>query len=135
MTRTSARPIALLVVLLAAVVALAAGYSSSPKSTRPITKPPAENAVASRGAFLSSTSAACLTFLGASQPSSAKEVDPALKGTKADPAYQTCLGNCLYDCTKPKGAEQRSRAECIPECKKKCATTKAQLLVGEPKKE
>jgi len=36
------------------------------------------------------------------------------------------------DCTKPKGMEQRSRAECIPECKSKCATTKEQLMKGTP---
>ena len=28
--------------------------------------------------------------------------------------------------------EQRSRAECIPECKSKCATTKEQLMKGTP---
>ncbi|GMH59084.1 hypothetical protein TrRE_jg3888, partial [Triparma retinervis] len=29
----------------------------------------------------------------------------------------------MYECTKPKGDEQKGRAECIPECKKKCATS------------
>eukprot|EP00578_Thalassiosira_sp_NH16_P026568 CAMPEP_0181087958 /NCGR_PEP_ID=MMETSP1071-20121207/6538_1 /TAXON_ID=35127 /ORGANISM="Thalassiosira sp., Strain NH16" /LENGTH=90 /DNA_ID=CAMNT_0023169857 /DNA_START=220 /DNA_END=492 /DNA_ORIENTATION=+ len=84
-----------------------------------------------RGAFLATTSSACLTFL-TQQPAFAKEVDPAVKGTKADPAFQTCLSQCVYDCTKPKGSEQKSRAECLPECKTKCATTKQQLMKGEP---
>ena len=63
----------------------------------------------------------------------AKEVDPALKGTKDDPAYQACLSKCIFECTKPKGDEQKSRAECIPECKQKCATSKQQLMIGTPK--
>lgn len=69
---------------------------------------------------------------GPSSPAFAAEVDPALKGTKKDPAYEACLSKCLYECTKPKGEEQKSRAECIPECKKKCATTKEQLMKGTP---
>ena len=67
-----------------------------------------------------------------SSPAYAAEVDPALKGTKKDPAYEACVSKCLYECTKPKGEEQKSRAECIPECKKKCATTKEQLMKGTP---
>ncbi|KAL3764460.1 hypothetical protein ACHAW5_000124 [Stephanodiscus triporus] len=51
-------------------------------------------------------------------------------GTKADPVFQACLSECVYECTKPKGQEQKSRAECIPECKVKCATSKAQLMLG-----
>ena len=57
----------------------------------------------------------------------------ALKGTKKDPAFEQCLSVCMYDCTKPKGSEQKSRAECLPECKDKCATSKQQLMKGEPK--
>lgn len=56
-----------------------------------------------------------------------------MKGTKKDPAFEQCLSLCMYECTKPKGVEQKSRAECLPECKEKCATTKAQLLKGAPK--
>jgi hypothetical protein len=62
----------------------------------------------------------------------AKDTD-ALKGTKKDPAFEQCLSLCMYECTKPKGAEQKPRAECLPECKEKCATSKTQLLKGEPK--
>lgn len=71
---------------------------------------------------------------GPSSPAYAAEVDPAVKGTKKDPAYEACVSQCLYECTKPKGDEQKSRAECIPECKKKCATTKEQLMKGTPVK-
>lgn len=56
-----------------------------------------------------------------------------LKGTKKDPSFEQCLSTCMYECTKPKGAEQKSRAVCLPECKTECATSKAQLLKGEPK--
>lgn len=62
----------------------------------------------------------------------AKQVDPALKGTKKDPSYEACVSQCMYDCTKPKGSEQKSRQECLPECKKQCATTKEQLMTGTP---
>ena len=88
-------------------------------------------ATVDRGAFLASTTASCIAILlYAKLPALAKEVDPAVKGTKADPAFQACLGECVYECTKPKGMEQKSRAECIPECKVKCATSKAQLMLG-----
>lgn len=56
-----------------------------------------------------------------------------VKGTKKDPAYEACISKCMYECTKPKGQEQKSRAECLPDCKKQCATTKEQLLMGTPK--
>ncbi|CAB9500202.1 expressed unknown protein [Seminavis robusta] len=72
------------------------------------------------------------TTLLSSTPAFAKDVDPALKGTKKDPEFESCLSQCMYDCTKPKGVEQKSRSECLPECKSKCATTKAQLLKGLP---
>ena len=58
----------------------------------------------------------------------------AVKGTKKDPAFEACLSKCMYECTKPKGTEQKSRSECLPECKRSCATTKAQLLLGDPVK-
>lgn len=67
-----------------------------------------------------------------STPSFAKDVDPKLKGTKKDPAFEACLSQCMYECTKPKGSEQKSRAECLPECKRSCATTKEQRLLGTP---
>lgn len=111
------------------VVGITSGYSS-PKI--PTQKSTTSKPIINRHTFLATTSTACLTFLS-SQSAIAKEVDPKLKGTKEDPAYQACLGQCIYDCTKPKGMEQKSRAECIPECKSKCATTKQQLMMGTPK--
>jgi len=57
---------------------------------------------------------------------------PSLEGTKEDPDFKNCLAIKLYECTKPKGDEQRTRKECLPECKVACASTKAQLLLGEP---
>lgn len=62
----------------------------------------------------------------------AADTNDALKGTKQDPEFEACLGKCLYECTKPKGVEQKSRTECRAECKASCATTKAQLLKGTP---
>lgn len=66
-------------------------------------------------------------------PVFAKDGDAEVKGTKKDPAFETCLSTCMYECTKPKGVEQKSRKECLPECKAKCATNKNQLLIGDPK--
>mmetsp|Transcript_3843 Transcript_3843/g.6805 ORF Transcript_3843/g.6805 Transcript_3843/m.6805 type:complete len:136 (-) Transcript_3843:317-724(-) len=135
MTRVSA----FIVLLVVTLTGITTGYSS-PKSTQPLTRASesssssAAQPIINRSTFLSTTSAACLTFLS-STPAFAKEVDAALKGTKKDPAFEGCLSQCMYECTKPKGAEQKSRAECIPECKSKCATTKAQLMKGEPKKD
>lgn len=85
----------------------------------------------SRSQFLGAAAAAAITMTPISD-ALAKEVDPALKGTKQDPEYQTCISTCVYECTKPKGAETKLRQECIPECKAKCATTKQQLMVGTP---
>jgi hypothetical protein len=91
----------------------------------------------SRSAFLSSIGAAATALTvavvvsGGPPPALAGD-DASLKGTKKDPAFEVCLSKCMYECTKPKGAEQKSRMECLPECRQKCATTKAQLLKGEP---
>jgi hypothetical protein len=87
----------------------------------------------SRAGFLSQSAAvAAVVLTGGNQAASAKEVDPALKGTKKDPAYETCISQCMYECTKPKVPEQKSRQECLPECKAQCATTKQQLMIGNP---
>jgi hypothetical protein len=64
----------------------------------------------------------------------AKDVDSSVKGTKKDPTYEACLSKCVYECTKPKGTEQKSRAVCLPECKQTCATNKEQLMLGQPLK-
>eukprot|EP00581_Thalassiosira_minuscula_P007314 CAMPEP_0183702918 /NCGR_PEP_ID=MMETSP0737-20130205/860_1 /TAXON_ID=385413 /ORGANISM="Thalassiosira miniscula, Strain CCMP1093" /LENGTH=134 /DNA_ID=CAMNT_0025929601 /DNA_START=57 /DNA_END=461 /DNA_ORIENTATION=+ len=134
MTRLSARPLALVALLVVALSAIATGYSTS-KSNQPVARSTSSSEPINRSTFLAAASASCLTFLSTPQLAFAKEIDPALKGTKADPEFQACLSQCVYECTKPKGSEQKSRAECLPECKSKCATTKAQLMKGEPKKE
>lgn len=66
-------------------------------------------------------------------PAAFANADADVKGTKKDPIFEACLSTCMYECTKPKGNEQKSRKECLPECKEKCATDKKQLLRGEPK--
>ena len=83
-----------------------------------------------RSKFLSSavaTAAITVTVaaLGIGTPSPAWAKDDAVKGTKKDPEFEACLSKCMYECTKPKGVEQKTRAECLPECKQQCATTKA----------
>jgi hypothetical protein len=77
-------------------------------------------------------SLATATSLMITTPAAWAADDATMKGTKKDPAFEACLSQCMYDCTKPKGIEQRSRMECLPECKSKCATTKAQLMKGVP---
>jgi hypothetical protein len=52
----------------------------------------------------------------ACSPALAKEADRK----KMDPDVESCLSQCMYECTKPKGVEQKSRKECLPECKQTC---------------
>mmetsp|Transcript_16151 Transcript_16151/g.26907 ORF Transcript_16151/g.26907 Transcript_16151/m.26907 type:complete len:155 (-) Transcript_16151:339-803(-) len=91
------------------------------------------SAISNLASSVLATGFATAVVAAPSSPANAKgEADQALKGTKKDPEYEACVSKCLYECTKPKGEEQKSRTECIPECKKKCATTKAQLMTGSP---
>jgi len=55
-----------------------------------------------------------MTVLSSSNaaPAMAKEVS-------ATQLRDNYLSTCVYECTKPKGAEQKGRAECIDECKLK----------------
>ena len=46
------------------------------------------------------------------------------KEISADQAKDNFISQCLYECTKPKGDEQKSRNECISECKIKYKSTK-----------
>eukprot|EP00525_Craspedostauros_australis_P011718 CAMPEP_0198119080 /NCGR_PEP_ID=MMETSP1442-20131203/24273_1 /TAXON_ID= /ORGANISM="Craspedostauros australis, Strain CCMP3328" /LENGTH=140 /DNA_ID=CAMNT_0043777473 /DNA_START=223 /DNA_END=645 /DNA_ORIENTATION=+ len=94
---------------------------------------PAQDATLSRTAFLNVMLAGTAAAACAPTPVLAKDIDPSLKGTKKDPSFESCLSKCIFECTKPKGSEQRSRSECLPECREKCATSKAQLMRGEPK--
>lgn len=124
-------PFAILTLLIVALIGTTAAYST-PKSTSQSQRQ-TSTTVVNRSTFLATAASTCLAFLASSPPAFAKDVDPALKGTKADPEFQACLSQCVYECTKPKGMEQRSRAECLPECKSKCAKTKQQTMTGSPK--
>ena len=46
------------------------------------------------------------------------------KEISADQAKDNFISQCLYECTKPKGDEQKSRNECISECKIKYKASK-----------
>ena len=87
----------------------------------------------SRSRFLSWSAAA---FLATNIPTTAAlakgEVDPSVKGTKKDPEFEICLSQAMYECTKAKGVEQKTRKECLPICRTKCATSEAQLMLGTP---
>lgn len=85
--------------------------SSAPETSR-------QNFLAMAGGLL--TTAA----LASPSPVWAKDQGDYVKGSKNDPEVQAKLSVCMYECTKPKGAEQKSRAECLPECKAKCITAK-----------
>ena len=62
----------------------------------------------------------------------------AAQGSKYDKDFDNCLSKCIYEKTKiAKGIAQVevvSRADAIAECRPKCATSKAQLMIGQPKK-
>jgi len=83
-----------------------------------------------RLSFLQQT---CASLLFVPNVAYAKDIDPVVQGTKKDPKYESCVSSCMFECTKPKGDEQKSRAECLPGCKKECATSKEQLMLGAPK--
>jgi preprotein translocase subunit SecG len=110
--------------------------SSSSKRNTPLFSASQDNDLTtSRANFLKRTTVAASAVFWTSsllQSASAKDDPASLKGTKADPEYEACMSTCIYECTKPKGVEQKSRKECIPECKQTCATSKAQLMIGTP---
>ena len=58
--------------------------------------------------------------------------------SKYDKKFESCLSQCVYEQTKiAKGIAQVevvSRSEAMASCKQKCATSKDQLLIGQPKK-
>ena len=62
----------------------------------------------------------------------------AAEGQKDDKKFQSCVSLCVYEQTKiSKGIAQVeviSRTEAYAICKPKCATSKDQLLIGQPKK-
>lgn len=69
------------------------------------------------------------------------QAQAATEGAKTDKKFELCLSKCVFEETKPppvgSTAErletQRSRGEIIRDCRAKCATTKQQLLTGQPK--
>jgi hypothetical protein len=79
----------------------------------------------SRQNFLAAMAGGLLTasVLASPAPVWAKEAEYT-KGSKNDPDVQAKLSVCMYECTKPKGSEQKTRAECIVECKQKCITAR-----------
>jgi hypothetical protein len=87
----------------------------------------------SRSQWLQSAAGSLATLAIAAPAAYAKDVDPAVKGTRKDPDFEACLSQCVYECTKPKGEEQKSRAQCLGECKKTCAKTSAQSNTLTPK--
>lgn len=103
--------------------------SSSPASSKSSPEPmptcsAAPSTLSRRGAFAKAVLPAMAALAGGSTAAFAKGAE----GTKDDSKYQACLGKCIYYCTKPKGSEQKSRQECIPGCKKECATSDKQLF-------
>ena len=115
-----------------------ASSTSTSKRNKPLFSATQDNDLTtSRANFLKRTTvaASAVSFwtLSCLLPAAASaKGDPSLKGTKADPEYEACMSTCIYECTKPKGVAQKSRKECIPECKQTCATSKAQLMIGTP---
>lgn len=88
---------------------------------------------------------ACLSrrgaVLGAAATAATALSQPARAGGtgKDDKAFQSCLSQCVYEATKiTKGigkVEVMDRSEAFKMCKPKCATSKDQLLLGQPKKQ
>lgn len=62
-------------------------------------------------------------------------------GSKTDKTFELCVSKCVFSETRPPPIgsstdrlEAKDRVSIISDCRKSCAKTKAQLLVGEPKK-
>jgi len=126
--------ISLYLVLLFALFANVSAFARFPQTKLSSTDLRAERC--SRAYFLQTSFVGAITLSGAfPQAAIAAKTNPALTGTKNDPKFESCLSKCIYDCTKPKVDEQLSRSQCVPICKKQCATTDAQLLKGRPKSE
>ena len=109
---------------LAAIAAVAAAFVS----------PIASWSVVGRRAFLSGASGA-LVLLEFSGEAVAKvwlsgkpdvpRADPSdKKGSRKDPSFLRCLGNCVSDCQQLGGkAVPKDRAQCMAECQDGCCTT------------
>ena len=109
--------------LLVAALALVAPASA-------LRLPPAPSGLSTRRAAVSAAAAAAL--LPGAAFAASKD------GTKKDKKFEECLSQCVYTQTKiTKGigeVEVMSRKEAYGICKPQCATSKEQLLLGQPKK-
>ena len=107
------------ILALAVVAATATAHMAWALSSPPPHQPTKNTELQSRQRFLSVMAGG---ILSGSLVSSSSLIDSrdGFVASAAAPVNEACLSQCLYECTKPKGAEQKSRAECIPECKKKC---------------
>ena len=123
--KSSNRPLILFVVslLIALISCDAFGLNSANSNNK---MPASTTATTSRQNFLAAMAGGLLTTAAVSSPAPvwAKDKVDYKPGSKNDPEVQAKLSLCMYECTKPKGAEQKSRAECLPECKAKCITAK-----------
>jgi|LauGreSuBDMM15SN_2_FD.fasta_scaffold37200_1 hypothetical protein len=61
-------------------------------------------------------------------------------GTKSDKTFELCVSRCVFEETKPppigstvERLEAKDRKTIVTDCRKGCAKTKAQLMLGEPK--
>mmetsp|Transcript_11264 Transcript_11264/g.22265 ORF Transcript_11264/g.22265 Transcript_11264/m.22265 type:complete len:152 (+) Transcript_11264:233-688(+) len=81
-----------------------------------------QNFFAAATAAIGASTAAAVLF--SPEAAWAKDED-FVKGSKNDPAVQAKLSVCMYECTKPKGDEQKSRAQCLKECKAEFITARA----------
>ena len=62
-------------------------------------------------------------------------------GTKSDKSFELCVSKCVFEETKPppigstvERLEAKDRKTIVTDCRKGCAKTKAQMMLGEPKK-
>lgn len=108
--------------LLACLSREAFGFGSANNNNKmPVSSAP----TTSRQNFLAALTGGVLTTVALVSPPPvwAKEKEYT-KGSKNDPEVEAKLSVCIYECTKPKGEEQKSRVECIKECKAKLITAR-----------
>lgn len=97
--------------------------ANSPTTTAQIPEN-GESFLQSRQNFFAAAATA-MTAAAVLSPKAALAAEDYVKGSKNDPDVQAKLSVCMYECTKPKGDEQKSRAECLKECKTKLITARA----------
>mmetsp|Transcript_5662 Transcript_5662/g.16236 ORF Transcript_5662/g.16236 Transcript_5662/m.16236 type:complete len:129 (+) Transcript_5662:188-574(+) len=85
--------------------------------------PKGQGFLQSRQNFVAAASAAAAILVP--RAAFAKDDGDYVKGSKEDPAVQAKLSVCVYECTKPKGEEQKSRTQCLKECKAQYVTARS----------